>query len=53
MPRGIKGHNINSESLEGSPALCAGSFPIDILKSSGSGSGLGYALMEEGVDFDS
>jgi hypothetical protein len=27
--------------------------PIDILKSSGSGSGLGYALMEESVDFDS
>ena len=28
-------------------------FTIDILRSSGSGSGLGYALMEESVDFDS
>jgi hypothetical protein len=23
---GVKGHNVNDESLPGSPALCAGSF---------------------------
>ena len=50
---GWRGHNINNKSLPGSPALCAGSFTIDILRSSGSGSRLGYALMEGSVDFDS